>query len=247
MRNGMTLVATVVVTVLIGVIAVVMLPICDQVNRRTVRRAYCGNHQRQVVLAMLVYQNDQNQQWPVLPCSRTGSVTWDPAQIDGRATTVATLEYLVQYAGGELSERALHCPASGNRSRLDASHLDTEHPERPPTISRWAVLPSRDQPDVVYDWTTPQRAGTTRAVSACRPATATTTHHGDEVYTIFGDLHVGTLRLGSIGTGARTTASDGSPCKRAAINQDADNDDIFGDDGTPALPGAGSPTSAWLR
>jgi prepilin-type N-terminal cleavage/methylation domain-containing protein len=247
MRSGFSLIELVVVMVLSGLIALLHLPMMLQIHSHYDRTVYCGNHLRQVALVMCAYANDEDQQWPVLPCTRTGLVNRDPALIDARATAMATFEFIAEYSGGDLTPKLFRCHSGGMTVSLKPAALQMDHPQGSPISSPWAALPPLDQPQMAYDWTAPKTAQSNRVVLACRPTTANTTHHKKKVSAVYADGHAGTLTLGSPGAGRRTTACDGSAFTLTALNKDAANDDIFGDDGTPAAAGAGSPTLAWVR
>jgi type II secretory pathway component PulJ len=218
-------------------------------SQQNTRRTLCSNHARQMVLAMAVYQGDNNQAWPVRLTGPDGRPARAGMAIDDRLTTVASLEFLAVFSGGDLTPKIFICPAAQPRPTLPPSEPGIAS-GGPDDRSAWALAAPAVQPHYAYDWTVAKSAAANRAVVGCRPLTATTTQHTSgrrmQALVVYADGHTGRLPESLPGTGQRTRARDGQPYGNAHF-EPSSGDDVFGDDGTPALPDAGSPTSAWLR
>ena len=249
MRRGFTLMEVVIVSGLCLLLAGLLMPgLC--MDRSAARRTQCGNNGRQIAMAMLVYQSDIGEVWPVRLTKSDGTLARSGEPVDDRLTTLATLEFIAKYSEGDLTPKLFACPAATPRAvippynPLVASGGLNDH-------STWATAPSNQQPQYAHDWTVPKEAQANRALLACRPLTATSTTHMSRSTTripvVYADGHIADLPASGTGTGRRTVALDGRPYLNAHLNRDAANDDIFADDGTPSQPGAGSPTRAWLR
>lgn len=78
-RGGITLPELIIVLVIVLVIAGLLLPAINTSAGGPRRKASCGNNQRQIVLAMGVYSNENDGIWPCRPTASDGS--FDPSSL----------------------------------------------------------------------------------------------------------------------------------------------------------------------
>lgn len=225
-RSGASWFTVLVFFSLAAVVATMLLPMMCMVDRRGARLANCGNNQRQIVLAMVLYGSDHDELWPVFAARTDGwQVTGDRQALDPTATAIASLEFLVAATGGELETKAFACPAAPTRRPAGAAHPALG---KSAWLSAWANA-GPQQIGYGYDWSVPRLAVSVHAVTADR---APTSHEG-RTMVAYADGHVGVLRW-----------RDGH-----FRNHDADDDEIYDQigDGLMTTPGMGSTSRAWIR
>ena len=76
--QGFTLIELLVVISIIAILAGMLLPAIGLVQDNA-RRMRCGNNQKQIVLAMLVYAQDSDGAWPVRPTAAANGPLVAPA------------------------------------------------------------------------------------------------------------------------------------------------------------------------
>ena len=225
-RDGFSFTEILVVMIITFLIMGLLLPLLRSQSDRGGRLMNCKNNQRQIVLGMMVYSNDQDQKWPVFTSNHSGR--WVPADdpfLDPTATAIASLEFLSYATGGDLSPKTFSCPIKPNGSPLTPAAPVGNMTD----VSSWAVQ-GPTQIGYAYDWSTPPNALSVRVVTADRDAQV---HKGSVVMAAYADGHVGNI-----------TRID-----TAFINRDANNDDIYSavGDGPMNTPGEGSTTRAFVR
>ena len=225
-RAGFSLTEIVVVMILTFLMMGLLLPTLRWSSDRAMRRASCGNNQRQIVLGMAVYANDNDQKWPVFTTNHDGHwVTPKDPLFDPTATAISSLEFMSYVTGGDLSEKVFACPnIPSARPLTPAGNTGLTS-----SMSAWAVH-GPQQIGYAYDWSIPPAALSIRVATADRDQQA---HKGSVVLVAFADGHVGNInRIGS-----------------SFINRDANNDDIYTavGDGSMNTPGEGSTTRAFVR
>ena len=249
--SGFTLIELLVVISIISVLAGMLIPAIVMV-KELANQTKCGNNQRQIVSAALVYANDQSGQWPARPTTTAGDLDVSNAPPTALPTAIASLEMLS--AQVSLPMRLMSCPdtpAFGPRS-APTSGLDASTPG---LISHWvADLTTgtiRATPGYAYDWSVPSNPDCDRVVVADRGVVSM--GHPRKVVVAYGDGHVGKLSA-SPGTPSAPTANlDGSVVSATVFNNldPANlNDNIYdasGDDGTMTMTGLGSATRSWVR
>ncbi len=225
-RAGFSFTEIMVVMILTLIITGMILPSVWVRDHGGARKKSCGNHQRQIVLGMNVYANDNDQAWPVFTANSAG--LWVPAGhllMDPTATAIASLEFLAYASGGDITAKLFICPSQPSiRPPTEAATTGTTT-----SVSAWAVHEPR-QIGYSYDWSIPTNGSSIRVVTADRDQQA---HKGSVVMAAFADGHVGNLnRRGT-----------------SILNQDADKDDIYTADGDGPMntPGEGSTTRAFVR
>lgn len=225
-RAGFSFTEILVVMIITFLIVGLLLPLLRSNSDRGMRRARCSNNQRQIVLAMAVYQNDQDHKWPVFTSDHAGHwVPLDDPFFDPTATAIASLEFLSYATGGDLSPKIFACP-----NKLKTKPLAPAAPLGNTTdVSPWAAQ-GPTQFGYSYDWSIPPDALSVRVVTADRDPEA---HKGSVVLAAFADGHV--ANINRIDT--------------SFINRDANNDDIYSSvgDGPMNTPGEGSTTRAFVR
>lgn len=224
-KAAFTLIELFVVMVLVLIIAGMLIPAINIRGHAGMRKASCGNNQRQIVLGMNVYANDSGTKWPVFTANRAGQ--WVPATdptLDGTATAIASLEFLTFVTGNDLPKKIFACPSKPLAKPM--SEADN-HGDRT-SLSAWALRGS-EFIGYSYDWSVPGNGRSVRVVTADSDQQV----HKNVVMAAFDDGHVGNL-----------TRTGG-----AYRNRDAANDDIYTavDDGPMNTPGEGSTTRAFVR
>ncbi len=225
-------------------------------DRMNARRASCKNNQRQIVLAMDVYANENNGSWPVRPTRADGSFATPSNLPCGWATALASLEFVVAQTGNQMGNRCFSCPQAPRIHPLQAANAALD--ETPSSISSWVAAvrgsPFSDQmPGYCYDWSVPKNAASNRVVTADRCYDHL--GHPGVVIVTYADCHVGTIAAtrSTPPQGNWTPTTDASPIStsyfsgaRSGTLDDNIYDD-FADGGGMGLPGQGSSTRAWVR
>lgn len=270
-NRGFTLIELLVVISIIAILAGMLLPAINMV-REGARKANCGNNQRQIVLGMNVYANDNDQSFPYLNTVTVGTGAATGATIvDGGATlvtsnsaasqvTMNTFEFLAYTTGGDIPGKTFACPSNMTvrPAAVNASAANITAAAAAGAGATWAVTLAPGTLNNVgayaYDWTVPSNGSSIRVVTADRPKngliTGDMTTHKSVAMAAFADGHVGNINkgTGSIG-GTPTTGLDGVTNAWIAINKDAGTDNIYDSnaDGAPYTPGGGSTTRAWVK
>ena len=223
-RAAFSLTEICVVMVLLFILAGIFMPMYSMGHRES-RGANCGNNQRQIVLGMNVYANDNDQHWPVFTANGAGH--WVPLGdplFDPTATAIASFEYLTFTTGSDIPKKVYGCPSNPTvRPTTEAGIIGG-----PDSISTWAMQGPQFM-GYSYDWSVPGNASSIRVVTADRH----TTVHKNTVMAAFADGHISNINRS--GT--------------AFINKDAQKDDIYSDvdDGPMQIPDEGSTTRAFVR
>ena len=229
-RAGFSGTEIIVVMTLTLLIVGLFMPTFMSSSDRGVRKVNCANNQRQIVLAMAVYANENDQKWPVKPADLRGR--WVPLEgrlaeplFDPTATAISSMEFLSYASGGDLSAKGFACPSKPSARPLTPA----ENSGGTNGMSAWASN-GPSQIGYAYDWSIPRDALNVRVVTADRDQQA---HKGSVVMAAFADGHVANInRIGA-----------------SFINRDANNDDLYSavGDGPMNTPGEGSTTRAFVR
>jgi type II secretory pathway pseudopilin PulG len=244
---GMTIVEILVVILIVTVLAALTLPALQSADGRSGRKSSCGNNQRQIVLAMLVYANENDGAWPSRLSDHAGRLVV-VAPLD-KYTTIGSFEFLAAQTGKEMPTKVFACPT--NPTYKPARQADPNLDVTTSDISHWcldAAASASANPGYVYDWSVPSNALSERVVTAdrCRGSNS----HKNVCMACFGDGHVNNLKQLATTDPTVTPNIDDAPCVVGAINPDAQNDDVYtgtGDGNNAWTPGKGSATRAWLR
>jgi len=206
-RQGFTLIELLVVISIIAILAGMLLPAINMV-RGQAQQANCGNNQRQIMMSMLAYRNDNEDEWPFYTQgsgeSGTGS-TATTAVSTAPKTAAGSLELLVIQTGGELPVKTFTCP----------SNTQTKPGSIPSTATVPAVWSANGGTTAyAYDVFAPSNASASRVILAERVKNmyvvaadeakfTDDSPHKKKVIAAFADGHYETLTL----TGTDTTAS----------------------------------------
>ena len=252
-RQGFTLIELLVVISIIAILAGMLLPAINMV-REGARKANCGNNQRQIVLGMNVYANDNDQMWPV-HADATGTA-------NDAAVAVRSQEYLASYTGGDLTRKIFACPS--NPQLRPTAEAATSLAYGATTSFTWGTLTAgtRNTSAFAYDQNVPSNGTSIRVVTADRPKNATETNHKTVAMAAFADGHVGNInRSATTGVGSNpTTTNDGAAQITLTAKFDnkdaagASTDNIFDSSGesggttvTAHQYAFGSTTRAWVK
>ncbi len=255
-RQGFTLIELLVVISIIAILAGMLLPAINMV-REAARKSSCGNNQRQIVLAMLVYANENDGLWPVRPTLSSGLA--DPASIPASVAvalswTVGTFDFLSAQTGKEMPAKVFSCPSEPTYKPQQGCTANLDY-STAATPSVWAITQAANiqaTPGYCYDTGVPTNANSMRCVTADRGVISKA--HRKVVMACFGDGHVSNLKQASTPPAPPVTLNiDGSTPSFAYLNPDANGsttDNVYdGKDDDNATPGAGngSSTRSWVR
>lgn len=255
-RQGFTLIELLVVISIIAILAGMLLPAINMV-REGARKANCGNNQRQIVLGMSVYANDNDQAWPVVNIIAQGAVT--PAAVTYQATgtavpvasayivTMNSFEFLASITGGDLTQKIFACPSNPTVKPLLGAQTTF------PALASWsATSPTNNAIAYAYDWSAPSNSAAVRVITADRPKnTADFTNHKAVAMAAFADGHVGNINKTSAAAGGTDATYNQIPAITlfSAPNRDAGSENIYDGAGEGYLYsfGQGSTTAAYLK
>ncbi|HAT09858.1 MAG TPA: hypothetical protein DCS97_04550 [Planctomycetes bacterium] len=251
--SAFTLIELLVVISIIAILAGMLIPTVQILMARA-RQTACANNQKQIILGMLTYAQDNDGRWPLWYAKADGSSAGRasgataPAGTDATATACASLELTSAWSDGDIGRQVFRCPALPDVS--PASEANLRLPDYDGSSARWTTALGMP---FAYDWSVPANARSARIVLANRP-TAEGSPHGRTINAIYGDGHVGSVAVrSSAPTGTATVATDGNPAQVTAVNaelEDATADGLYdgnGDGTGSGLGGRGSRTRTWVR
>ena len=259
-RQGFTLIELLVVISIIAILAGMLLPAINMV-REGARKANCGNNQRQIVLGMVVYANDNDQMWPVCPSNSANATLANPNSTVpdySPYTTMTSFEFLASVTGGDLTQKIFGCPSNPTLKPTTAAaslSYTSGTVTWAPTYSSSVINAAAGY---AYDWSTPANATSIRVVIADRPKNAAEgTNHKTVAMAAFADGHVGNVNATkTAATGTNKTADQSAPGTEYSAwqfqNKDANGsavDNIYDDanDGNMNGMGTGSTTRSFVR
>ncbi len=244
---AVTLIELLVIVSLILVLIGMLLPMAS-IHHGPASKTACGSNQRQILIAMLVYTNDNGGAWPVRPSDQAGAWLSHPGH--DKYTAIGSFEFLAAQMS-DMPARIFSCPCEREyHPPGPASHELAAHPDT--AASSWCVAAARNvhaNPGYLFDWAVPANAPPTRIVIADRARVGQ--DHQNHVLAAFADGHVASIKPGKITPAADETLglddrSDGT----SYANPDIAADNIYdgsGDGGQPWTVGSGSATRAWVR
>ena len=255
-RQGFTLIELLVVISIIAILAGMLLPAINMV-REGARKANCGNNQRQIVLGMSVYANDNDQEWPVMYATAPSTYAAPTDAATAAITTQVSFEYLALITGGDLNYKIFTCPSNPSIKPSATNYA----PKADGTAgSVWALTPAAGALNVqayAYDYSAPSNSTSIRVLTADRPGTASgDTNHKSVAMAAFADGHVGNINTTTGTQGTNKTVTQGTTWTKVGFNRDAAGasvqDNIYDDTSdsastTPWLKLTGSTTRAWVK
>lgn len=259
-RQGFTLIELLVVISIIAILAGMLLPAINMV-REGARKANCGNNQRQIVLGMSVYANDNDQAWPVLNVQAT-TAQGGTATISSAATlptaatsyfvTMSSFEFLASITGGDLNQKVFACPS--NPTVKPPAAASSTYPASSGGWSVGAGATSTSALAYAYDFSAPTNSTSNRVVIADRVKnTADMTNHKAVAMAAFADGHVGNINKSSITPAGNISFTQLAAASAfSAVNRDSAADENIYDDnndgGTSfSITGGGSSTRAFVK
>ena len=248
--QGFTLIELLVVISIIAILAGMLLPAINMV-REGARKANCGNNQRQIVLGMNVYANDNDQEWPVfyyVAANAAISATVPSDAATSAFATMSTFENLAVITGGDLSNKIFACPSNPSVKPPSTSMASAYG------TATWAAAIAAGATNAqayAYDFTVPGNGTSIRVVTADRPKDATDTNHKSVAMAAFADGHVGNINRGTATPATPTATQSGAALTKSYENKDASADDVYSFTGDVAAANyakaSGSTTRAWVR
>ena len=257
-RQGFTLIELLVVISIIAILAGMLLPAINTV-REGARKANCGNNQRQIVLGMNVYANDNDQAWPAVNITASGAATPAavayvaiatlPTAANAAIVTMNSFEFLASVTGGDLTQKIFACPSNPTVKPLLGAQTTF------PTLASWSIaMPNTNNASAyAYDWAAPSNSTSVRVLTADRVKSATDfTNHKSVAMAAFADGHVGNINKSTIATGNNLSYSQANVgTVFSAVNKDAGTTDNIYDDNTEGAYGLtfgqGSTTAAYVK
>ena len=260
-NQGFTLIELLVVISIIAILAGMLLPAINMV-RENARKSNCGSNQRQIILAAMVYQNDNDSAWPAIYQTTANAATFGtPAATTAHIVTMNSFEYLAYSTGGDLSPKIFSCPSNPQvKPALAASNLGAW------SAIATSPLQSTNAQAYAYDWAAPANSASSRVVMADRPVSVATaagtyaTNHKSNAMAVFADGHVGTINVAVSATGTATTAPVYLFAQTNTVvtgwygtNKDAVTNNVYdsiydsGSEPAGITAGTGSTTSAWVK
>ena len=241
-RQGFTLIELLVVISIIAILAGMLLPAINMV-REGARKANCGNNQRQIVLGMAVYANDNDQSWPVLnSTANNAAVAYAATPTVGAqaaAVTMNSFEYLASVTGSDLTAKVFTCPSNPIVKPLAVNQSPAAVPGAAGTWSLAVATGALNVQAFAYDWSAPSNSVSIRVLTADRPKngaiTGDMTNHKSVAMAAFADGHVGNINKssGALGGTNKTLGQDNVADAWVGENKDANGaagiDNIYDD------------------
>ena len=249
-RQGFTLIELLVVISIIAILAGMLLPAINMV-REGARKANCGNNQRQIVLGMTVYANDNDQEWPVMYAASANTYGVPGDATAAAYTTMTSFEFLALITGGDLTYKIFTCPSNPTIKPASTAIQPKADGVTAPVWAGAIGASGQNVQAFAYDYAAPGNSTSIRVLTADRPGVAASdTNHKSVAMASFADGHVGNINI-TVGsaTGA-STATQGGTFSKVGLNKDASGDNIYDDanEPTPAYgKGSGSTTRAWVK
>lgn len=253
-RSGFTLIEMLVVISIIGILAGLLMPaIVGALDQA--KMTQCGNNQRQILLCMQIYRNQSEGESALRMTNGTGgtALLTDPAAADaavGRATTLASLEWMA-YINGGIGSKIFTCPSFKN-GKLSNPGADATF-QLGAGVSKWANE-DKEKMGFAYDWSAPSSAEAMRVVLADRGRDGSISHK-NKVVVAFADCHTSMILQTpkAVGAGTATENFAGGITTGVFSNSESSDtavDNIYdteGDGNNMYLAGRGSATKCWVK